>query len=722
MKQSCRNARPLRAVIALVLAASAAAAAAEDLTQLDLDTLMNMNVTLVTAQKRTENVNEVPISMVVLTADDLRRHTLGSTAELQSVAPGLTTSTKLDLMVPYIRGVGTDNVVSIEPSVSLYVDGIYRTDRTETSMDLFDADQIEILRGPQGALYGHNSLGGAIKVTTRGPTAKPEATVQLTGGNYGLRDGSLFVGGPLAERVRASFSAHARQKDAYYTNIIGLDEPRAEDFFSLHGRMQVDVADNFSAEVLLKYFERDDGMLQATEISNLSTPAVLGDTVATEQLTSAAEAPPGSSRSTVRNAALKLDWIGARTRVQSISSYDAVTYDTLYDLDVGAAPLASSESSAPRHTLTQELHFTPGTQSGRLDWLAGLFYMQSTASLDPARFVTFTEQGSVSRTIRSETQVRAIAGFGETTLALTDALSLITGVRYSTEKKSLVDHEQELQLGSIALDNRSSEWDKISYRAVVKYSTARTLFYAKTETAFKTGAYNMLAVVDTEPTKPENITAYEIGVKHGFAHVPVRVAAAAFHNDYRDQQLQLVDETTNGALFAVAPKSRTRGVDLSIDAKLGKRLSVSGGLEWLDATYRQFVTDGVLVPNPLGGNLLAQDMDLAGKRLPRSPKLTANLGLAYEHPTPNGAWFGDANYYHSSRVYFDAANNYSQGAFATLSARAGYRSASGWHVAAWAKNLTDERYLSGTLLSLTGTSGWYEPRTYGITIGYSFGD
>jgi iron complex outermembrane receptor protein len=718
---SVRHSRRLAVAIAVTLAACGARAGGNDLADLDLVTLMTMDVTLVTAQKRTENVNEVPISMIVLKSADLSRHVLNSTVDLQAAAPGLSTSTELDFVMPYIRGIGTDNISSIESSVSIYVDGVYRADRSQTSVDLFDAEQIEILKGPQGTLYGRNSTGGAIKITTRGPTARPEASAQVSSGNLHMKDARLRVSGPLHERVRASFAAHTRQKDSYYENVLGLDENKSEDFYSLHGRVQVDVTDRLGAELLVKYLSRQDGSLQPTEISGNSLPALMGIPVATKPFESASDISPVPVRIVGKNAALKLDWSGEHVRAQSISAYDEVFYRTRFDLDASAASLASMDSYTPSRTFTQELQLTPARTPERVDWLAGVFYMHGTASLAPAiSRATVPGVGDIENVYWSDNRTDAIAAFGETTFNLGGGYALTTGVRYSHEEKAAANLALRTQGMLIEQPDHSRDWDNMSYRVVAKYSTAQSLVYAKTETAFKTGSFNVLSPSIGAPTKAENITAYELGVKHSLAKLPVRVAAAAFFNDYRDQQLQLVDPDSQSALFGAAPKAETRGVDLSLDARVTKHWSVAAGLEWLDATYREFVADGVLVPSPMGGHTVSMDVDLAGKRMPRAPKLTANAAVSFDYPLLSGNVFGAANYYHSSRMYFDTANQYSQSSFETVNLRAGFRR-NGWQISAWAKNVTDDVHLSGFLVTPVNASGWYaEPRTYGLTFEYAW--
>jgi iron complex outermembrane receptor protein len=662
--------------------------------------------------------------MTVLKSRDTHQATLDSTYDLQTVVPGLTTSVSLGFVVPYIRGIGTENITSIEPSVSVYVDDVYQTDRVQTFADLTDIEQIEVLKGPQGTLYGRNATGGAIKLKTRGPTDQLEGTAEVSAGNFGLHDVSLFVGGPLSDRVRASLAGHVREKDALYQNVVGVDEPKSEDFYTLHGRVQIDITPDLEAELLIKYLNRNDGLNAPTELSDRSIPELMGIPVSHDPRTSASDVANAAHRVSNTNTALKLNWNGPLVHVRSTTAYNDLSYHNAFDLDGSAAPLIEAHVNGPSHAFTHEWQLSPAQEQQRVDWLTGFFYIDNTLGYDPlAVRVLVPGIGLVTQSNYGDIHTHAIAGFGELTFKFDAGFSLTTGLRYSHEKKSFENAEVGLQdLPRTAYADQSHEWDNVSYRVVGKYSIGRSMLYAKTETAFKSGTFNNYDPANAGPTKPEHITTYEIGVKHGFTSIPMRLSAAAFFNDYRDQQLQLLDASGTNTLYAVAPKSQTRGIDTSIDAKVGKHWTVNAGLEWLDAKYRRFTSDGILIANPAGGYVVASNLGVSGNHLSRAPEYTANLGLAFEYPVRDGALFGSGNYYRSGRIYWDPANLHAQEPFGVLNMRAGYRADAGWEISAWAKNLNDAQYVTGLILTTLGANGQFaEPRTYGLTMRYDFG-
>ncbi|MET0658491.1 MAG: TonB-dependent receptor plug domain-containing protein, partial [Steroidobacteraceae bacterium] len=409
----------------LAMAIHSACAAADDLGNLDLTTLMEMDVTLVTAQKRTEDVNTVPISMTVLKSSAIRGLKLDDTADLQLAVPGLTTSTNLFWMLPYIRGVGNDiNSSGIEPSVAVYVDGVYQVQRVQTLTNLSDVEQIEVLRGPQGTLYGRNATGGAINIVTRGPTDHLESTVELSAGNFDLREGSLFVAGPLNERMRASFSGHARTRDGYYENLATGNDVLDQDVYSLHGRLQLDLSDTLRAELLLKYFVNDDVNGYGSEMSGNSLPALMGVPVSTEPYETYSDMPPDNNRLHNTTTALKLNWDLPAVRVQSISAYLDQRHDIGIDFDMSTATLTHFRALEDSNAFTQEIQLS-GPSAGRVDWLLGAFYIQSSEDFAPLSVTTTMPViGAITQLIHGDVHTHSYAAFGEATVAVTPSFSL----------------------------------------------------------------------------------------------------------------------------------------------------------------------------------------------------------------------------------------------------------------------------------------------------------
>ena len=710
-----------------LLAVASGAGPTDDLSLLDLHTLMGMDVTLVSAQKRLEDVNSVPISMVVVKSDAIDNMHLQDTADLQTAVPGLTTTTSFDFVLPYIRGVGTDITANgIEPSVAVYVDGVYQSDRTETWVDLYDVDQIEVLKGPQGTLYGRNATGGAININTRAPTDTFTGYIQATGGNFELRDSTLFVSGPLGDRLKVSISAHLHERDGDVRNLYNGEDVNNENYRSVHGRLQLDLTSTLRAELLVKYFNQLQGTLYNTALSNEPPDRPLDPPVTTRPFYTYSTLSNESHGLDNSTTALKINWDPGSLRLQSITSYNEQrqllesetqsTFTTFQDFFI--------YDSA--HWFTQEIQITPAGSDSKLNWLAGAFEINSAAALAPiAAYITTPTVSAFESLVTGEVTTQASAAFGEITWSFTDAFSMTGGLRYSNEVKKL-ENTGTGTMGSALtyIPDESHRWDAVNYRVVAKYTMNQTLFYAKTETAFKSGAYNDLNPRDPGPIDPEKITAYEIGVKTPVADFPMWIDVAAFYNDYRDLQLQVTEANGNGLTsFVQAPRAVAYGLDANVHWRVSPHWNVESGISLLDAKYREFDTPGILVPSPSGGNVPAPTLELDGNRLSRSPALTGNIAATYTRAVGTGTASAGVNYYHSSRLYFDPANRYSQSSYDLLGAHLDYNPTKRWHLAGWARNLTNTTYLSAVNLYASGTLAKYsDPRTYGLTFGYSFGN
>lgn len=710
---------------ALLASVRLAHGADPDLTQLDLATLMKMDVTVVTAQKRREDVTTVPVSMTVLKRATLQGLHLDTSADLQFAAPGLTTSTNDGLMLPYVRGIGSDIIsTGSQPSVAVYVDGVYQAERVQTFVDLADVEQVELLKGPQGTLYGRNATGGAINITTRAPTDTLRSDAQVGVGNFDERDGSLFIAGPLNERMRASLSGHTRERDGYYRNIVDGRDVNSEQFHSLHGRLQFDATANFRAELLLKRFKRDDSYGYGGDISANSRAAQRGAQIATEPFETASAMDDAGQRWTTNTAALKLNWTNLPGELQSTTSYNEQRHRFGIDFDASAATLTQLETHEVARSFVQEVLLSSANSDAAVDWLLGVFYIDSTDDYSPMTMES-SLRTPVPRQVlvTGDVHTKAFAGFGEATLAFNPAFSLTAGLRYSHEKKSLLDASIGIPgQFSLGFDDRRDDWSDVSYRLVAKYSRERSMLYAKTETGFKSGAFNNTNPVNPGPIDPEQVTAYEVGYKTLLTTLPMQLSTAAFYNDYTDLQNQVVDATTGSSVLVQAPHARTYGLDLNADLKASEHWTVGAGLSWLRAEYREYIAHGVWIPSPAGGHVPATMIDLSGNHLSRAPALTANVMVAFDYPVPIGAVFGAANYYRSSRLYFDAANTYVQNAFDVVNAQLGVRFGARWSVSAWANNLTDTTYLTCVIPGPLGAFAQYaEPRTFGLSIDYAFG-
>ena len=681
---------------------------------------------IVSAQRRDESLSGVPVSVTALSSENIESMNLVSTTDLQVVAPGLTVTHNAAFPLLFIRGVGTDiQSPGVESSVAVYVDGVYQSQTGNILKNMSNVERVEVLKGPQGTLYGRNATGGAINIITKAPSEEWTGSIEAGTGDKSLFETSGFISGPVSDNVRFALSGQYYDKDGYNTNIVTGQNIGDEHYYSFDGKIDVDFSENFNIRLMGNYFKRDDTYSSTlNEVSGTSLPAALGFTAVGDPRTLSVNQDGLGSEIESYTLGVKAQLATPYVDITSITSY--MDFKILYriDFDLSTATLVHFRPDHYGDAFTQEFQFTPGYDVDRLDWIVGAFYLKDDTGFDPFLYDTTDPMfGPVTVTNTARVITDAFAVFGEATYDITDKLSFTGGLRYSYEDKSLEDREFGiLGLAVQGFPNLSESWDDFNYRAVLKYDMGDTMMYAKHETGFKSGTFNTANPATPGPVDPENIKAYELGLKTKLFDNRVSLNTALFYNDYKNLQIQIIDTVSGGSSFDQAPKAETYGFDLEINALVSENLRVFAGANYLHAEYEEYISAGALVPNPIGGNVPQPGLDLSGKKLMRSPEFTFNVGAQFSVPLEAGELTANVNYYHSSRIYFDPANISSQGAYGLLDANIEFRHAdSGFSMMVWGKNLTDEDYLFTKVVGAMGIGGgWADPVSYGVRVKYSF--
>lgn len=698
---------------------------------------------IVSAQRRSENLEDVPVAITAFTDEQLQQQGVTDTLELSRIVPGLHLAQDAGSAVIYIRGIGTDiTSPGVEPSVATYVDGAYIPSPELVFGDYFNVAQVEVLRGPQGTLFGRNATGGAINLTTRGPTREFEGTLGVSAGDQGLRRVYGIVSGPFSDNIRGSLAAVSNKRDGEYRDIITSREFNGLDYYSVQGRLLVELSDTVEVELFASYFDQDDSDGTAmTELSGSSLGAFLGVPVGTEPYDTATEIPdlPGVpdllNQKEITSLGLRAEWDMGPVTLRSRTNH--IEYDKQRFIDVDLSPL-QLQGLMPVYEgeyLTQEFLLAPSTSGGKVEWVAGIFYIDAKDGLVPLRVATMLDldmdltpetPGFAILQARSETESYAI--FGDVTYNLNDRWSIAAGARYSSEEKSVTDRGAgaELAFGSLlaplaTLPDASKSWDDVTWRALVKYDNGPFLAFAKVETGQVAGVFNTANPIDPGPVDPEEVTAYEVGLKASTMNGALNFESSVFFNDYSDIHIQIVDASTGASILDQAQGAESYGLDFQMQARPTENLDVSLGVSYLNAEYTEYTTGGILIPAPVGNTLPTTPMDLSGNARPRSPEWTTNLSVDYTIPLSRGEIVASGNAYTSSEVYFDPGNYLKQDGYSLLNGQIAYHDRSGVSVSVWGRNLTDERYLTSALAFSTAVGGFYaNPRTYGVTLSWDF--
>jgi len=699
----------------------------------------------VTAQKRSENLMTVPVSVNVLSADALESSGIGNTGDLKLVTPGLVYDELDGFPLYYIRGVGTDfTQPGVSSAVAIYSDGIYQNFSQSSTQGLLDVERIEVLKGPQGTLYGRNSTAGAINIITRRPSTEAlEAEFSAGVGNYGRQSLQAYLSGPWTERVAASVAGFYEQRDSFVRN--GFTGRRLDDREAYGARAKVlgRFGEGAEAEVAAWYFNSvDDAAGAFQQLQATATGAVFGPLIGGGRLS--------DDRELVYND-FPVNWsnrqAGAHVKVRvPFESFDLVSLtgyqDWLarsgVDFDATDAPIAFFFSDSKTQTASQELQLV--STRGDVEWVAGVFYYDNKGAFAPLNVPAGTSpplrvNGPLT-VIRTEARAQASAVFAQASyrFGAGDAWRVTAGGRYSREKATLEPATIAVTgIGVVArIPGTDETWDDFSPKLTLDYSTDNSLTFLTVSRGFKSGAYNLASPGDLSPVQPEKLTAIEFGYKLTFAGGRARFELAAFNYDYKQLQVQFITNQTAPLTLGNAKKATSRGVELSLTGKATPNLQLTAGLALLpEATYDSFgttlpggaVINGGVAYTDNGAGNSSGIANFSGNDLAHAPSTSGNLGIVYERPFAGGSIVLSGNLYHSGKYYFSAQNSprARQDAYTTLNARVTWKSADErWRVAIWGNNLTDETYYTQILVNALGSLAQFAPqRTTGVEFGYS---
>jgi iron complex outermembrane receptor protein len=686
----------------------------------------NVQEIIVTAQRRAERLQDVPISVTAVSGESLKAAGIVNTRDLALVTPGLRLNEGGIFVQPVIRGITTTQTyVSTEAPVATYIDGVYQQATLSAFYDMPDVEQIEVLKGPQGTLFGRNATGGAILINTENPNmTRPTGHVTAGYGNYNDYYGKGFVSTPLVDTtLAASLGFLAEHTDGYKTNIITGRRHSPINNVDLRGKIRFDPwqgADFVFSAVYTSLIDHDsikDVNWNGNNVSRLL--GVPASQIATEP----------NTYSDNLDTFLKPRSIGVSMRgtieagpgtITTTTAYNRQRTTLLTDGDNGPLPLAEITFDSIAKSFTQELVYATN-KIGRWQATGGAFYYWNEGTMLPL------DVNGGSQDIWTIDKTRAWAVFGELTFDITDRLSVIGGLRYSWEKKRAY---AAFTVGAIRptipLIGQKS-WDSVTPRASIRYKvTDTTNAYFTYSEGFKSGAYNTVAFQAT-PVDPEKVKSYELGVKSNV--LPnLQINGAAFWYDYSGLQIPTIQQV--GAAYVQtlrnAATARIKGVEINGTWNVTDEFSLNFGGTYLHARYTHFPNAVINVPVTIGGlpaGNVSQQADVSGNTMIGSPEWSANATARYQMATNAGHFDASATLYYSTKVYFDVGNRVNQPSYALVNAALAFRPASYDHVElrAWVRNLFDKSIIQATTIENAADSVHYNlPRTFGVEATYSF--
>ncbi len=687
---------------------------------------------VVTAQKRAEPLQTTPLPITAFSAATLDKDNIHSLEDLTTLDSSIRIGEGTGQAVPFIRGVGNPvRNIGDEASSSIYIDGVYIARLPAAFFELPAVSQIEVLKGPQGTLYGRNSEGGLISIVTRDPASQPALEASIGYGDYDTTRASLYASDSFGDKLKANLSLlEVNQGDGWGKDIDTGGRNGFEDASIARTKIMFDPWSGTHFTFSADYF-----FTRSTD--GLSSLAYQGTT---QGLPTAPHAQIGPlsfydtdnnvnnvDRSYGGGVSLKVQQDLKVADLISITAYRRTNEKLIQDGDDSPINYTYAAFNDAALQTSEELRLQ-SKRNSPFDWVLGFYYIDQYGAYSPI-LENGLSLGPYTAVIYAHQSDTSYAGFGQTTFHLPASINLTLGLRYTTDDVSGSGHtdlETATKYTPGKVTAADDTYDRATYKVGLDHRfTADILGYASYSTGFKAGVFNTVPFSATA-VLPETITAYEIGEKTELFDHRLRLNADVFDEEIKNLQVQAVTATQPLALVLInAPKAHSRGFEFDGAASITPALSATFGFTVMDAKYDSFPNAPFYAPvnAPPYGNGPLTLVNASGNYLPRAPDFSFNLGLDYRLSNSLGDWDVNGNYVYSSKYYWDPDNHHAQNSMGLLDANLTFRpkGLEHWSVSLWGKNLTNVQYYWGEN-ETAGTSGTpgvvAPPRTFGFTLNY----
>ncbi|WP_298291488.1 TonB-dependent receptor [Novosphingobium sp.] len=702
-------------------ASQAVAQSAEGTTSADTEIV-------VTAQRREEKAKDVPITLTTITADSLGNGDVQQLSDIAKLTPGLRFDNFGGFAQPTIRGVGTAVAASGAGSnVGIYVDGFYAPNPLSNDFQLLNVSSVTVLKGPQGTLFGRNSTGGAIQVTTTDPSAQTRGLAEVSYGRYNSQRYQAYVT-TGTDRIAFDLAGLYRKGDGFVRNIVtGSKKDAAYDAWSIRAGVKLKVSE--TASLLFRYTHADTDDPTYTAYNSLVvngvvqsagaalSPLIPGGVVAASERGEVSATSGAEFNSKVDTFQLtgELD-LGFGT-LRSYSQYRDESSLSFLDLDGSSLPIFDVEFLITDKIFTQELILT-SQGSGPLQWTVGGFYFS-----DKNRFRYldgFVAGGPRTLVSRSQTDTTSVAAFADVTYNFGEKFFLTGGLRYSNDKTK----NGGFFLGPLAggggfVPIPEISNDQVTPRVVLRYKPSEaSSVYASFTRGHKAAILNA-GGFSTVPIAPEKISAFEVGYK--YAARGLSFDLSGYYYDYKN--LQVASYNGTQSLITNAANSRVYGVEGQLAYQVTDHFQFNLAAAYTDAKYNRFLTsprfDQCLVPacGAGFGLFVNSTVDASGFRMARAPEFTGNVGARYETDLAGGKFALSGNLAYTSKIFFDTAQQFSTDGYELLSMRAEWTDRSDrYTLAVYGDNITDSKYYNQILPGQFAVQTvWGQPVTWGVS-------
>ena len=721
----------------------------------------------VTAQYREQNIQDVPIAVTALSADMLEQSDIFDAATIAQHVPGMQYAEfSPGQTLISMRGIGSaDDGAGLENSAALFLDGVYIGRGAAINFDMFDMERIEVLKGPQGTLFGRNAVGGALNLVTAKPSDEFTARVGATAGNEGIIRAQAFVSGPVSDNLAGKMTVNHRQHDGFVDNVLLGTELQDEDQISVRGQLRLGLG---ASEWLFSfdYMEDDRTDMGRTPLADNAPLSAIGAANGITRARQNASPYDGYSLREAWGVSLQGDIEFGPGTITSITAFRE--HDTDWEMQsvgvgLGAIGLPFDEVIDDIveniKTVQQELRWTSNLE-GNLNYVAGLFYFREetdrveqfkiTAAgeyADPANRFRQTNVGAQTvignEYTRTENETNSYAAYGQLDWAFREDWNLTAGLRYTYDEKdyaaTAVDcgnlptsgpfsnfPECAGRGGSLSIVNETfrvspgDNWDELSYKLSLQhFPNDDVMLYGAVTTGYKSGGFAGSQGVESSastPVDPETVTSYELGFKGDLLDNSLRLNITAYYMDYEDLQIVRFGPVPDSAFGTFQTTNIGQADIYGVEIEWGwyptDNIRFQGYYAYMDSEVNDLLIETT-----------AGLQDASGSNLRGAPESSWNGIIGYNLPTAMGAFDFQVSFSYEDETlqdYIDTRTVNQQRKL--LDARIAWTSGNEqWEVALWGKNLTDEDYISHSYVIGPGVIGvWGPPQTYGVTATYSY--
>ena len=696
---------------------------------------------IVTAQKRSESILKVPLSVTVVTAAALNDAGARNLSQLNGVVPGITLGGNASMGIAPISIRGTSGTAAFleDDPVAVYVDGVYQSSGFFSSSALTDIAAVEVVRGPQGTLQGRNATAGAVLVRTADPTSELSGFIDGTVASYGYFRGQGAISGPLTKGLLARLSLDGYTNRGWARNIATGNHAGGGDGKTARLVLMTAPGGDFHARLALTYQDIQDKPALAryavttinpapgqavtaptpgTALSAAALNTILNDHVINENIDT-------NNRNRSGNVVLELGYDFGGARLVSLSGYNSYKNAGLTDSD--GLPFTDRQgynrAELRGHGWSEELRLQ-STGGGMFDWTIGGLASNTISTADISIYnLTF----SVPRDQRLAPSARqsnpAYAVFGDVTLHFADHWALSGGLRYTSESKTFTLVRKLLSVPSdaalapdLVYNPPKKTWTDLSYRTKLTFTpTTDVMLYGGYSKGFKSGGFN--AFTNDAPFDPETLYSGEIGVKARLFDRHLTIAASAYTNQYKNLQVNS-GVLTGGFVIKNAASARIRGFEIEGDLRVDEHFKLSGNIAYVDARYTSFVN---------APNIFNAPVDASGNRLLRAPEWQYFAQAEYSHALSSDLTAtGKLSYRWRDKIYFAATDQnlstFGSAPLGELGARISlHYGPADLTATVYATNLADVRRVTNEAVTFSyPLASFNEPRTFGLEISKKF--